>query len=50
LIVAVEDPDPGTLAGEKVSVSPFGTVADNVTVPVKPFWPVMVMVDCPELP
>ncbi len=48
-MVAVEDPDPSTLDGLNKVVSPFGPVADNVTVPAKPFRPVMVIVDWPEL-
>jgi hypothetical protein len=39
-----------TLAGLKVTVIPFGAVADRLAVPLNPFWAVSVMVVVAEDP
>ena len=49
--VRVELPEPDTLAELRLAVMPFDdTVAERLTVPLKPFTAVIVMVDVPELP
>ncbi len=48
-IIAV--PDPVRLAGAIApQLSPDGTASVRVTVPVKPFWPVMVIVELADWP
>src|SRR5207244_13046534 len=44
-------PEPVTLLGVIVpQLNPDGTVAVRVTVPVKPFWPAMVIVELADWP
>jgi hypothetical protein len=49
--VRVELSEPDTLAELRLAVMPLDdTVAERLTVPLKPFIAVIVMVDIPELP
>jgi hypothetical protein len=50
LIVSTEEPDDVTLVGFRVAVIPDGAFAVSVTVPLKPPWPVMLIVLVPEPP